>query len=273
MSTAPTAPTPAAPFKAAERNRLLRINRLLVNVIDPVIARRAAKAGYDSLEHQEGWRLINVANGVSRPFAHFLSEADRHVAEQPDEVRADLKALDLFENTWLPRLPLAVERFVPQSRRAAVLDAVMKNLTQQPEGPAVVASVELLLARVESLATSDEPGLKAAHASLVKKGLTADVLTAIKATLARTTTVPGLPVIANAVPQSELDAAAAAQREAFEALELWYADWAETLRAVMTYHQNLKLGLTEARGGRRPVPSDPDADTDDVDGTDDPIAA
>lgn len=43
------------------------------------------------------------------------------------------------------------------------------------------------------------------------------------------------------------------QREAYQALELWYQDWGTTLRSELGYHDEVRLGLTRVKRANPPV--------------------
>lgn len=240
-----------AVFKAEEPETIERANRFLVYVGLPEIATKAARYGYDTAEHALGWRLYGKATGIDRPFTHYLSAADQKVEAAGDAAKADIRALDEFENFWFPLVPTAIERFVEEGRREQVKDAFFAGLSQQPEGPLVVASVELFLTRFAALAKSEVPGAKAAHAALVKKGLGPEVVAATQAALARAKSV--VVVAAPSVSEAEQQKATAAQRAAFEELSAWYADWAQTLRDRVGYHHAVRLGLRAPKGGRKPA--------------------
>lgn len=252
MSAAPAAAVsnPTSPFSSDERDRLLLHNRFLVNVADPAIAAKAARYGYDAAEHALGWRYQQKASGASRPFTHYLSRGEQVAAAAGDEARAELRALDEFENSWFPLVPYAIKRFVVKEKRELVETAFFANLKQQPEGPAVVGSVALFLTRLGELEKSGVQGAKEAHASLVKKGLSKALVKQTQDAIARART---LDVVAASITVSEADQqeAAAVQREGFEEAEAWYADWAQTLRGKLGYHHEVRLGIRQNRGGNR----------------------
>jgi hypothetical protein len=244
----------ASIFTPYERERLEQIQRFLVHIVDPEIARRAARVHYDGDEHRLGWADWAAAVGMNVPFSHHLSEAEARLAAEPGGVAAArLRELDTFENLWHPRCRTAIRRFVDASERDAFEAAFYEDLPQQPLGPLVPGSVRKLIARYEAMARSKVPGVKDAHRSLQRKGLTEAALDRAKALLAEIEAVPDAPATP-AVSPAEIAASARARREAYDRLNLWYTDWAEVLRGELGYHALVRLGLTEAKGGRRAAP-------------------
>jgi len=129
-------------------------------------------------------------------------------------------------------------------------------MSQQPEGPLVVGSVEKFLGRLAGLKTNTVDGARAAYDALVKKGLTEEVqqqTAALVAEAKQEAAAPPPPPAAAA----EVAAATRAQQEAYEQVNLWYQDWAETLRGELPYHEQLRLGIVTPRTGRRSDPEDP----------------
>lgn len=238
-----------SPLGADEKARLARAHRLLLSITEPAFAGKAAAAGYDAEEHAEGWRLYELAAGRGRPFHHFLRAELRQALGGGEEAAARFRALDAFENTWFPRVRNAIRRFVPATHRDAVEAAFFADLRQEPEGPAVVGSVDGLLRRLEGLRHSDAPGAADAWRSLVKKGLS-DEARAQAAALVAAAKAAGAPAD-DAPDAAQIRRDGEAQRAAFEALTLWFNDWAETLRPSFDYHAQVRLGLTRRKGGRR----------------------
>lgn len=243
---------PTSPFNYQERAFLGRAQRFLVNVADQRIGRRAARSGYNAGEHQLGWQLLGKAAGMQRSFDHYLSAAEQQIAlSDSDEVKGAIKELDDFENTWFVRSRNAIRRFVKDE---AVEQAFFDNLSQQPEGPNVVGSVELLLKRLEGLKSSGKPGAAKAYASLVNKGLDAATVSRMHNLIAQAKGLQGS--LAPAVSEQEQQAAAQEQREAYDELKLWYIDWADTLRDKLDYHAAVRLGLRKVRGGYANTPGE-----------------
>lgn len=253
--------SPPKPLTRSERMLLVGVLRFLVGVRDPAIAPKAAHQGYDDEEHSYGWSQYVVAAGQTVPFSMHLSFADAAALLAGADVRAKLKELDTFENTWFERPRGAIRRFVPQERREAVEAAFYKDLTQQPEGPNVVGSVALFLKRVDELGRSREPGAAKAHALLVKKGLTPAVVERLRATLEE---VKNGPKGISPISREKQDAATRAERDAFENVMLWYRDWASTLRTSLDYRSLVRLGLRQQAGGRKTADTSSDATVDET---------
>ncbi|MEW5847827.1 MAG: hypothetical protein AB2A00_03395 [Myxococcota bacterium] len=250
-----------SPYDAKGRTFLSKTYTFLVNVTVPRIAARAAKCGYDNAEHQEGKELHAVASGLKRPLVHFLSEAERKVAAGDGKLRAIIKKTDDDENTWFPRTRSAIQRFVHADHRQAVEEAFFADLAQQPEGPAVIDSMERYLERLDGLKNSDKPGAKEAFASLQKKGLTDAEIARIKDQIAKAKELVVIP--APPVDEEEQRKAAAAQLEAFDKLKRWYGDWADTLRQELPHNDLVRLGLRAQKGGRAAA-AGKDEDTDEL---------
>ena len=249
-----------------ERKFLGKCQRFLLHVGSPRIAAKASQVGYDETEHKLGWRLLREASGMDRPFSHYLSAAELSVASSDSErIRNVIHALDQFENVWFPRARNAIRRFVDKEHREAVELAFFDGLEQQPEGPAVVGSVEKLLERVKALSSSDKAGAKDAFKALQKKGFDDATVAHMQALIADARALS--PAAPPSVPTAEQEEADQKQRAAFEQLKLWYLDWADTLRTELTYQEQLKLGLRKQRGGRR---GSAEASTDDEDGVETP---
>ncbi len=251
-----------SPHDAAGRAFLERANRFLLNVTEPAIASVAVRNGYTEDEHKLGWSLVGKAAGVGRPFAHYLSAAEQKLLAGNASMKATIKELDAFENLWFPRVRNAIRRFAAAEKRDALEKAFFDNLEQQVEGPGVVGSVSLLLERLEGLKTNQEPGAAAAYKALVDKGLTSEVLAATGTTLTQARNAAGQN--APRVTEAEQRAAAKAQLDAFAELKLWFIDWADALRPVMSYHQQVRLGLTQRKGGRKGGPAEATPGVDDV---------
>lgn len=233
---------------ADEQRLIARAQRLLAGLSEPRTARRAVAQGYDADEHAEGWRLLRLASGDQRSFAHLLAVANATTVSESAAVQARYAALDVFENRWFPRARNAIRRFVDPAHVAEVEATFFDDLAQQPLGPGVVASVGRFLERVTGLAESDAPGAAAAWQSLQKKGLTPDTLDATRALVAEaarfTSTGPDAALVA------AVEAENAAQVEALERLTLWFNDWAEVFKGAFGYHDLVRLGITKRRGGR-----------------------
>lgn len=234
-----------------QRDRLDKVQKLLSSITDPRIAPVAAGLGYDDEEHARGWLLWEAATGYKRPFSHALMLVGIEPAAGPGVVWT---GLDRFENKWVPRSRNAIRRFVPAEHRDQVLKAFFLDLQQQPEGPLVVGSVSLFLERIEGLRTSEVPGATDAWKSLVKKGLDDNEVTRINGLLAQARQAPKPAPVPD--PTAVLAVDGQAQLAAYDALNLWYIDWADALRDELPYHDRLRLGVSEVKGGPKAKTAD-----------------
>lgn len=161
----------ASVLETRDREWLSRGQRLLTMIQSPAFAAGAARAGYSSEEHKEGWALLNLASGQGRSLDDgFL--ATRTSPTQGFDM-ALLVTIDELEKTWFPRMRAIVRRVVATERREELEAAFFKDLEQQPLGPMVVSSVRTFLSRLEDLEKSAEPQAKEVLAKLAARGLTA----------------------------------------------------------------------------------------------------
>jgi hypothetical protein len=239
-------------LSAEQRNKLEKVQRLLLNVRDPVISPRVQLHGYDNDEHQLGWRLFVESSGGNIPLDAVFSA--RKQAEIPNEERSRsiFRELDQFENRWFPRVEAALKRFIAPKVYDQFKAAFFQDLSMQPEGPAVVGSVTKLLDRTEALATSAVEGAAAAFASLVKRGLDDDFRAHIRSLLARAQRLDW------AAPPTTVDVAALsqAQQEAYRQLVDWYKDWATTFRQELDHRSLVRLGLRAPKPPKKPSPDE-----------------
>ncbi len=255
----------SAPLGAREQRFLARVAKLLLGMQTPSVIVRARRAGYSDGEHREGWRLWRIAAGEGRPLDHwFAKSAEQQLDHTPNG--ALLQRLDTFENTWLPRTRAIIRRVVPRDQRDEFESAFFGDLTQQPLGPAVIASVATFIARVDALATSKAPNARDVRDMLRARGLddahldeARKILTALQQAAAPRSEHK------NTDPR-EIDRAAREQRDAYEGLRDWYNDWATTLRTVFGARQQITLGLTTiASSSGNPVETDETGDAGDSD--------
>ena len=91
-----------------DRELLGRGQRLLTIIQSPLYASRAARSGYTSEEHKEGWTLLNAASGQNRRLEDcFLAT---RTTPQAGYDMTLLIAIDEFENTWFPRTHAIIRR-------------------------------------------------------------------------------------------------------------------------------------------------------------------
>jgi hypothetical protein len=236
---------------AAQRAILARVSRFLVNIQSKTLGPKAARAGYTSKAHAEGWKLYNKAGGADRPLEHWFGE--QALTGDLEGIAGDrlrlLTQIDTFENTWFPRVRMVIRRVVPRKSRDAFAAAFFTNLAQQPLSPAVVQSVTTLLQRVEDLAKSKEPGAKQVVATLKERGLTDKAVAAVRVLLKEAEEGSPKDTPRPLVSPAELAKAQAEQEEALEDLRDWYNDWATHLRPSFNLREQIVLGLT-IRSGR-----------------------
>lgn len=236
------------PLTSDQRERLAQIQTFLTNVLEPRIADRCFRLGYRAKAHSRGAALYKIAAGLERPFEHFLSEAERVIAEADDVVRGRLERIDGFENHLYPTVRNSIQSEIPAPHRDAVGAALFDGLSQQPLGPAVVTSVRTLLDRLDGMAKqTDIPGLADFFEDLDAKGLGPAAIDAIRIDLAA---FDGTPAEApeGQVPEAEIAAANAAQVEAYDRLNAWYIGWADHLRPRLPYHGAVRLGILQPKG-------------------------
>jgi len=257
MSNTVMSTTASSIFTAYQVEKLGDVQRFIVHIQDLDIAKVAAVNGYTGDEHSFALKHISIAQGQNVPFEHSLSEQQRKVLEGAPSAQVErIRALDKFENIWFPRTRTALVRFIVADQSEAFVAAFFEDMEMQPEGPGVVASVKKYDARVESLATSKVPGAAEAYDSLVKRGLTKNERKRIRGLI--TECEQEAPAPARPKVKAETIAAGAAERlDAYDKLNKWYNDWAETLRSELTYHQSVRLGIIANKGGRKPAPQEP----------------
>lgn len=226
----------AAPFTAKESMRLLRVNRFLVKIAEPSMARARAKVAYTTSDHQEGWRLYRVAAGEGQPLEAAAVEAPSSGAHV-----GMLQQLDDFENKWFPRTRRIIERFTPEGHRQGLLDAFFRDLQQQPIGPLVVGSVSTFLDRVEALEKSTVPGAAKVRSVLAARGVDAAHIARLRKTLDEARALKAAPAAAVVDPTEALRA----RRVAYDALWLWWKDWRETFHSEVDGRQRRELGLVD----------------------------
>jgi len=229
----------AGPLTPRESRRLLRVSRFLLMVRDPAFFQTAAQHGYTAAEHEEGWALFRRASGEGQA---MRAASTPGAAPRSLFLDQELQSLDAFENLWFPRVRAVIERVVPAEHRAAFLATFFHELTQQPLGPGVILSVRALVDRLLALPASGLPGAAAVRDTLRARGLTDDVLTAMRA---RVVALQAAPAVASAPasPAAEEAPDHGPRRAAYEALSAWFNDWGTTLRSVFNKRELVLLGL------------------------------
>lgn len=230
------------PLAYEDRQLLGRVARFLATIVAAPLLRRAVGAGYSRAEHDELWRLYLAASGRDRPLDFAFAAIDGARGGDVGEV---LRALDAFENEWLPKARAIAQRRVPEAHVERFVAAFFKDLQQQPLGPLVIDSVATFVDRVEALATSPEPGADLVLRDLRQRGLTDAKLASVRALLGEAK--GGKPRERPAVDADAMREAHALQKRALRELRLAWNDWATTLRQVFGVREQLQLALTEVK--------------------------
>lgn len=249
--------TASSIFNPHQVEKLGDVQRFIVHIQDLDIAKVAAVNGYTGDEHSFALKHISIAQGQNVPFEHSLSEQQRKVLEGAPSAQVErIRALDKFENVWFPRTRTALVRFIVAEQSEAFVGAFFEDMEMQPEGPGVVSSVKKFDARFESLATSKVPGAAEAYDSLVKRGLTKNERKRIRGLVTECEQEAPIPA-APKVKADQIAAGAAERLEAYDKLNKWYNDWAETLRSELTYHQSVRLGIVAPRNRKKGTHEEP----------------
>jgi hypothetical protein len=196
------------------------------------------------------WALFTeAAGGATSVELNAASGALQLADAQANAARARrLKQIDTFENTWFPRTRAIIRRVVTNGTAEAYAAAFFADIEQQPLGPRVVGSVSIYLLRVASLDTT--PGSTGAQVRelLRERGLTDERIASVVALVneAKSFDLGVLPT--NGPTAEEIAAASARRAEALTRLVRLYDDWATTFRSVFNAREQLKLGLTNAKG-------------------------
>lgn len=249
-------------FSAYEQSRIKLFRGFLTGLISPDVAPIAAGVGYTAGEHDQAWGNLDIVDGRGLSFNDALGVARRaEMAEASSALKDHFRFLDGNENQWFDRFRKAIARFIPREHLAAFETAFWQDLQQQPEGPGVLSSMTKLCDRYEALATNQTPGAKELHAALERRGFNAALIAEIRARVEKCRKeMPSQPA---PVPnEAKLRKVAQQRREAYEWLNAFYNDWATTLRTELSYHQAVRLGITEVKGGRKPEeePATPESD-------------
>lgn len=207
-------------------DKVHRVIAFVYGLADPDVARELIAAGFTEADLEEAWRLLREV----RPVRFDLPE------RADDVVLGDvLKALDAWENRWLPVVDASLKRRHPE-----VHARVMLNLSQT-RGRMVHVVVDVLLERIAALEASSAPGDLAARAHLRTRGLGAEVIAEARRLMDRIERVriePSLP------SSAELDARERAEAE----LWAWYLEWSAIARARIRSRSLLqKLGFRRTR--------------------------
>lgn len=244
-------------FTPYQVDRLAQHQRFLIHIVDPDIARLASNVNYTSEEHSYGQQRISIAMGQNVPFEHNLSEAQRKLLSAAPSAQIDrIRAVDKFENTWFPRTRAALLRYIDAEHRDGFVAAFFEDLEMQPEGPSVLPNVEQFCIRFESLPQSKVPGAAEAYSALVKRGISKGEIKRIRGLIDASKQEAGEPT-PDLVKPEKIAASAGERLTAYDELNRWYNDWAETLRGELSYHQSVRLGIVAVKRGKRNTPEEP----------------
>jgi hypothetical protein len=243
-----------------DRQLLGKVARFLATIVAPRLLRRAVGAGYSRAEHEELWRLYLAAAGREQPLDLAFAAIDADAEADASEVTARLAELDAFENEWLPKTLVIIERQVPEADVARFVAAFFKDLKQQPLGPRVIDSVSTYLDRVEALASSAEPGAEAVLRALRGRRLTEAKIAATRALVDELKSFGATP--RTAIDPDVWREAHERQARALRELRLAWNDWSTTLRRVFGVREQVQLALTEVkvRAEAEPPPPTPGPD-------------
>jgi hypothetical protein len=196
-----------------------------------------AAAGYTEEEHALGWRLFHEATGFGP-----LGIEPRFDAE----VRGAIAALDGLDESTLTRVRAALRRFHPEQ------EAFVFAGLEPGQGVNAVVSMALLLERLDALERAPERAATrdadhAALATLAARGIDAKERARLAELVATAKSVR--------LDVPEPDDSAEQRDRALLELTRWYADWADTARAVVK-RRDLRLAL--GFGKRRRASAAPD---------------
>ena len=248
-------------FTAHERRRIVGFRTFLTEMIAPDIAPRAAGLGYGAAEHEQAWENLDIIEGRTLSFNDALGVARRvEMAEGSGTLNEHLRYLDGEENRWFDRFRKAIIRFIGKDHLEAFQKAFWQDLQQEPLGPGVLSSMTKLCDRYEALASNQTPGARELHETLARRGFNAELIAKIRSRIESCR--KALPTTAPIPNEAKLRQVAQQRREAYTWLNAFYNDWATTLRTEVTYHQAVRLGITEVRGGRKHdvEPTSPDSE-------------
>lgn len=209
------------------------------------IRARLASRGYDEDEHARGWSLIHAAAGYElQGEAKKTSAVDAGVAQAIAE-------LDAWDEPNLRIVRAALTRLHPAAA-AFVLDGL-----EPSTGVSAVLGVKVLLDRLDALqkaperkATREED--KAALETLARRGIDANERARLRALVARAEGYVATEDGADA--RSARKEREARTLQALKDLRVWYEDWAEMARVLVTRRDHLiRLGLAKRKASTKPA--------------------
>jgi len=209
------------------------------------VSHRRARAALET----QGFTAEDLAEGWARLMA--LSSPGRTVLEPVAPAPDVLGELQAFEGRWVPVCEVVLRLNFP------AVHAVVLHKLGRTEGPDVVASITVLLDRLEAIARPEEEGGlgdegRRARALLAQRKLTDEVIAEGRALLARIGRAPDAPTEEEL---DELDREARALAE--QRLWSWYLEWS-TLARLAIRDRSLLRSLGFRRPGRVAAGSEED---------------
>lgn len=198
-----------APLTMAQLAALEQVRRFLMAVSTPPLALLAVRAGYDRVEHQQGWGLWLRAAGVARPFEHRLP-----VSVGARAALAQAGCLHRFQRRWRPMVLDGIRAHLPPDAAPLISAPFSREAPWSP--PEVIEALGCL----EALLESDGPGVGRLARALGRGGLTLTRIRWMRRALS--------PSEAGAHMVSELGEIQS-QLQAFSLLASWHAGWVSAL--------------------------------------------
>lgn len=200
-----------------------RLLQFLMGLGNKRIVRALQPFGFDQAALDEGWALLR------------LTTASHLDAERPTQPTGEqITRLDAWENRWFPIASAVLKRHHPD-----VHAKVFLNLSQT-QGNQVVVSVGTLVERIDALPAT---GQGEALATLIRHGLTTEVLDVARGMLAQLRQSPPI----EEPPEGDEPVV---DRAAEEAMWSYYLQWSVIARRAISDRRLLRqLGFLRAQRG------------------------
>jgi hypothetical protein len=183
-----------------------------------------ASCGYTEAEQAEGWKLLLDVSGYNAGPTGFPVTDDQ-------KARDAIAELDAWDSSGFRRIHAALGRFHPEQ------DSFLFAGIEPGKGTAAVVSVSMLLDRIDALESSPDRAATrdadlAAIATLNKRGIDKNFRDKLRGlvTIAQAAKVP---VVETTNPDE--------RHQKLVQLHVWFSDWSETARAVITRRDYLLL--------------------------------